>query len=182
MTAADYRYFGEALRAAAGRSCPGRLVALHEGGYSEMYGGWLGDAPGDTSGYTLAELRLGCCSVCEVQQRGRPARPAFGGAAGGWRCRSARHSPDWRARAAHASPPAPAPPTAVPFCGLNFIEALAGLDSRTRDPIGGDVANWCAHRVGTGGAASCRVCSAAAAAAAAFRSGRIHGTPLADAH
>lgn len=67
VTAADYRYFGEVLKAAADRSCPGKLVALHEGGYSEMY---------------------------------------------------------------------------VPFCGLNFIEALAGLNSHTPDPVYNDVTNW----------------------------------------
>lgn len=38
LAARDYRYFGEVLRAAAGRHCAGRLVAVHEGGYSEMYG------------------------------------------------------------------------------------------------------------------------------------------------
>lgn len=37
VSAADYRYFGEVLKAAAERHCQGRLVALHEGGYSEMY-------------------------------------------------------------------------------------------------------------------------------------------------
>ena len=33
---------------------------------------------------------------------------------------------------------------AVPFCGLNFIEGLAGLDSKTPDPLKDDVHNWCA--------------------------------------
>jgi acetoin utilization deacetylase AcuC-like enzyme len=37
VTAADYRYFGASLRAAADAHCPGKLVALHEGGYSELY-------------------------------------------------------------------------------------------------------------------------------------------------
>jgi len=32
----------QVLKAAADRSCPGKLVALHEGGYSEMYGEWMG--------------------------------------------------------------------------------------------------------------------------------------------
>jgi hypothetical protein len=40
LAASDYRVFGEALRAAAARHCPGRLVAVHEGGYSELYGAW----------------------------------------------------------------------------------------------------------------------------------------------
>jgi acetoin utilization deacetylase AcuC-like enzyme len=44
VTAADYRYLGEGLRAAAGRSCPGRVVALHEGGYSELYVPFCGKA------------------------------------------------------------------------------------------------------------------------------------------
>lgn len=132
------RYFAQVLRAAADRHCPGRLVALHEGGYSELYGarqqpgvpGWRGDGStwglGGGKGQELAGV-----SAADA------LAPCLAWAAsllGVQRPESVRATPAPTARI-HPSPP-------VPFCGLEFIEGLAGLDSGTPDPMAGDVHNW----------------------------------------
>jgi hypothetical protein len=105
----------QVLRAAADRHCPGRLVGLHEGGYRCARGGLRAPAP---------LLR-------------RPPAPP----------RLARRHPC--APPPHPTPQSPnpsCPPRSefyVPFCGLAFIEALAGAARpKVLDPIAGDVHKW----------------------------------------
>jgi acetoin utilization deacetylase AcuC-like enzyme len=42
LTAEDYRVFTQLLMDAADRLCGGRLVIIHEGGYSDMYTPYCG--------------------------------------------------------------------------------------------------------------------------------------------
>eukprot|EP00877_Chromochloris_zofingiensis_P008849 jgi/Chrzof1/4217/Cz14g03140.t1 len=67
LSSEDYRYFAKVLCQAAEEHCHGRLVAMHEGGYSDFY---------------------------------------------------------------------------VPFCGLAFIEEMAGVSTGQKDPVLTDVENW----------------------------------------